>query len=264
MIFQIQRQFEDQQILIPVRTFSPQRIVVRAYNPTKPSTVYFDTAPVIRKPEMIVVRIPNMPADVLVEVRNARSGNIPFDKTFQVGKIKSQKISLPFSTKKILDSKDRSFKKFMDEFCEDLALLSPGVYFSDDHQFQIHLKNVITEKGVALRTPARVNSGTKIMEVAKKYMLQHTVPGRKWTLWHEYSHVHKNKNPANEFEADKNGIKYYLGTGNPTIEAYNGILRIFKNTPSDLNKKRYQEQNAYIKNFNSIMSNSTGIKTKAS
>lgn len=264
MIFQIQRQYEDQQILLPVKTFSPQRIVVRAYNPTKPNTNYFETAPVIRKPEMIVIRIPNMPPDVLLEVRNARSGNIPFDKTFMVGKIRSTKISLPFSLKAVLDAKDESFKNFIDEFCENVALLSPGVYFSDDHQFQIHLKNVITEKGVALRTPARVNSKTKIIEVAKVYFVKHTVPGRKWTLWHEYSHVHKNKNPANEFEADKNGIKFYLGTGNPTIEAYNGILRIFKNTPSNLNKKRYEEQNSYIKNFNSIMSDKTGIKSKAS
>lgn len=264
MYLEIQRQFTNQEIRIPIRTRGPQRIVVRAYNPRKANTVYFDTAPVIKNPEMVIIRIPKMPPAVYIEIYNERAGNIQFDSSFQIGKIVCKPINLPFMIRTFMAPTVKAFAEFSDYFAENAAIISAqnSVYRSNDGQFEIHYKDVIRdENGKELRTPARVNSKSKIMEIAKKYYINYTVPGRKAINWHEFSHVHKNVNPADELEADKNAITIYLGTGNPTIEAYNVFLKVFKNTPTEINRRRYNELNAYIKNFNSIMTKRLGVKT---
>lgn len=256
MNLEIQRQFKNQEIRIPIRTRGTQRIVVRAYNPRKANTVYFDTAPIIRTPEVIVVRIPKMPPTVYLEIFNERAGNIQFDNSYQIGRITCVPIRTSFMISKIMDPVVARFAEFSDDFAENAAILSAqnSVYVSPGGEFRIDYKDVIRdENGRELRTPARINSKTKIIEISKKYYLAYTVPGRKAINWHEFSHVFKNVDPSNEIEADKNAIMIYLGSGNPTIEAYNVFLKVFNNTPSNLNRQRYDELNKYILNFNSNM-----------
>ena len=55
-----------------------------------------------------------------------------------------------------------------------------------------------------------------------------------------------------EIEADLNGLKIYLGLGYPIIEAHKSFLNVFKETPTEENKKRYQHIEAFIKNFPNI------------
>ena len=152
-----------------------------------------------------------------------------------------------------MDPNVNKFAMFLDDFAENAAIISAqnSIYRSPDGKFEIHYKDVIRDdNGVELRTPLRVNSKPKVMETAKKYYITYTVPGRKMWAWHEFAHVWINSNPSDELEADKHAIKIYLGYGNPIAEAYNVVLKVFKNTPSDLNKQRYLALNAYIKNFN--------------
>lgn len=263
MIFRIDRRHNNQEIRVPIETRKPSRIVVKVRHPKKPSTYYFDTAPVISGQDMFRIKIPKMPPSVILEVYNEENGNLQFDPTFRIGNIKSVPITQAFSITKVMDANVASFMNFSDDFAENAALISAenSIYRSPDGKFRIDYKDVIRDdSGNPLKTPARVNSKTKVIEISKKYYIRLTVPARKWTNYHEFAHVWLNKNPSDELEADKNAIMIYLGTGNPVIEAYNGIYNIFKNTPSNQNKARYEALDKYIKNFGSIMNR--GINQK--
>ena len=256
MTFEINRQHKNQEIRIPVETRGPQRMVIKVYHPRKAHTSYFDTAPVITGRDAFTVKIPKIPESVIVELYNEKNGNIEGDNSFRVGKIQIRRIQLQFSIGRILDRDLANFLSFSDEFAENAALVSAqnSVYRSDDGKFRIDYVDVIRDdNGNELKTPAMVNSKTRIIKISKKYYLGYTVPGRKAINLHEYAHVYKNVNPSNEFEADKNAIMIYLGTGNPIIEAYNVFLKVFNNSPHNLNRARYNELNDYLKNFNKIM-----------
>lgn len=262
MIFQIERKYEDQQIRIPVATQSPQRMFIRVFHPRKPHTVYFETAPVIKGRDQIIVKIPKMPRAVNVELYNENSGHRQVDSSFKIGNVSVAPINTnAFAIRHIVDNNVRSFASFIDDFAENAGILSAqnSLYASPDGKFRIDYVDVIRDdNGRELRTPMRVNTVTGLIQVAKRYFVQYTVPGRKMWLWHEYSHLwRKNKRelPREEEEmaADRNAIMVYLGMGNPTVEAYNHIYKVFHNTPSDLNRKRYNELNLLIRNFNSNM-----------
>lgn len=249
MLYQIDRQFDNQQIRVPIRTFKPERIVCRVKHFRKPYTFYFDTAPIIKGQDAFVIKIPKMPPSVIMELYNEKNGNVQLDSSFQVGNITSKPIVL-MNSSQISDSTVQSFAQFSDEFAENAGILSAqkSVYVSPDGKYQIHYLDVIRDdKGREMRTPARINGKTGIIEIARKYYVHYSVPARKWINWHEFSHVWRNREQANELEADKNAIMIYLALGNPTIEAYNGVLRIFKNSPSDLNRQRYNELNSFIR-----------------
>lgn len=253
MTFGIARKYQDQQIKIPVRTRGKERIVVRVSHPTKPNTVYFDVAPIISGEDMFVIKIPKMPEQVVVEMYNERNGNSKSDNTFQIKEPEIGPIVQPFVIRKIMDPNVNKFAMFLDDFAENAAIISAqnSIYRSPDGKFEIHYKDVIRDDdGRELRTPLRVNSKTKVMEIAKKYYITYPVPERKFWAWHEFAHVWVNVDPSDELEADKNAIKIYFGFGNPVAHAYSGLMKVFKNTPSDLNKQRYLALNAYIKSFN--------------
>lgn len=253
MTFGVRREYNDQQVTIPIRTRGKERIVVKAYNPKKANTVYFDIAPVINGTDKIVMKIPRMPEMVVVEIYNEKVGNTDADVSFQIQKPKIGPIVQGFVIRKIMDPNVDRFARFLDWFAENAAILSAqnSIYVSNDGKFRIDYVDVIRDdNGTELRTPLRVNSKTKVMQIAKKYYIGYTVPGRKMWGWHEFAHVWINVNPSDELEADKNAIKIYLGYGNPIAEAYNVVLKVFKNTPSDLNKQRYEALNNYIRNFN--------------
>ena len=250
MLYQVDRQFENQLIRIPVWTQNPERLVIKVRHYKKPYTYYFDTAPIIKGKDVFIVKIPKMPPSVIIELYNEKNGNIQYDGTFKVGNITMAPIVMTFNSSQIVDSTVASFARFSDEFAENAGILSAqnSIYVSPDGKYRIHYLDVIRDDGGReLRTPARINSQTGIIEIAKKYYIRHTVGGRKWTNWHEFSHLWRNNEQANELEADKNAIMIYLALGNPTIEAYNGVLRIFRNSPSNLNRKRYDELNKFIR-----------------
>ena len=65
-------------------------------------------------------------------------------------------------------------------------------------------------------------------------------------LMHEYSHFYVNKVPSDESQADINGLKIYFTRGYPKISAYNVFLNVFKRSPSEQNKERYDKLNNFI------------------
>lgn len=257
MTYSIQKEHANQEIRIPIETRGPERIICRAYNPRKPNTVYFEAAPIIRGKDSFIVRIPKMPDLVYLDIYNEKNGNLKFDGTFRLGNIKSGPIATTFSIGRIFDPNLNRFMAFIDDFAENAAILSAqnSIYTSNDGQFRIDYLDVIRdENGNEMQTPFRVNEKTKVIQASKKKILGYTVPGRRMWLYHEGAHVYMNANPADELEADKHAITLYLGTGNPIIEAYTVINQCFKNSPTNLNRQRYEQLNAFIKNFNSNMS----------
>ena len=256
MLYQVDKQYNDQVIIIPVRTRAKTRLAIKVRHLRKPYTYYFDTAPVIEGEDAITVKIPKMPSSVIIELYNEANGNVNSDSTFQVGAIRVQPLRIDFSVNGISDSTVSSFARFSDDFAENAGILSAqnSVYRSPDGEFTVHYKDVIRDdNGRELRTPARINTRTKIIEIAKKYYINYTVPGRKAINWHEFSHLWKNKEQANEMEADKNAILIYLTTGNPTIEAYNVFLKVFHNTPTSMNLARYNALNKFIRDVNKTL-----------
>lgn len=262
MLFEIPKEHENQEIIIPVRTFAKERIVCKAYNPRQANTVYFDVAPEIHGEDKFVVKIPKMPQSVHLEIYNEKNGNMAHDPSFQIQKPRWGAIKQAWKVSMIMDPNVSRFMRFLDWFAENAAVISAqeSIYYSPDGRFRIDYKNVIRDdNGRELATPLRVNSSTKVMEIAKKYYVNYTVPGRRFWGWHEFCHVWRNRNPADEFEADRGAIMITLGSGNPISAVYEVMTDVFKNTPSDLNRKRYEAADAQIKSFNKEMSKSTMI-----
>lgn len=259
MLLYIRSLYPNQIIKVPIETRSPQRMVISVYHDDgKPHTVYFQSHPLVNGKVCYDIKIPKSPRGLIMEVYNEANGNIPNDPTFRVGKISIDKLIQTLTISGIMDNNTASFARFSDWFAENAGCIPARnkVYTSLDGKFVIDYKDVIRDKdGNELATPARINGNTGIIEISKKYYLGFTVPGRKAINWHEFSHVYKNQNPANEFEADKNAILIYLSMGNPKLEARLVFLKTFENTPSDLNKKRYQELDYYINNFENISQN---------
>lgn len=256
MFWGINRTAGDQVISFPVKTYSPERISVTIYHPTKPNTVYFSTCPVVNGSINFTVKIPKCPEKLIMEVYNEDNGNKDVDGSFIVGDINLYKLIPNLYAQGIMDRNAREFAEFSDQFAEDAGILPAqnDLYKSKDGKFSINYVNVIRdEKGGEINTPARVDAVTREIENAKKYYIGYTVPGRKAINWHEYSHVYANINPADELEADKNAIFFYLALGNPKIEALNVFLKVFKNSPSDLNVKRDQALENYIMEFDKTM-----------
>jgi hypothetical protein len=60
-------------------------------------------------------------------------------------------------------------------------------------------------------------------------------------LLHEFSHFFLNKVQDDEQEADMNALLIYLGLGYSRSEVKKVFLKVFANTPSDVNVQRYRD-----------------------
>jgi len=145
-----------------------------------------------------------------------------------------------------------SFIDFAEQFSENSGLLEAGEakYHSDDNVYTIIYRDVITDNGNYVPTPARINQADGVMEVSKQHFLEYTIPMRMAILLHEFSHFFLNDVMEDEIEADDNSLKIYMGLGYPRIDAYNVYLDVFENSPSELNIERYEALNLLIKNHN--------------
>jgi hypothetical protein len=147
----------------------------------------------------------------------------------------------------------KSFVSFAQKFSFNVGDLEPNTYASDDDRYFIRLSSVIKGKnGQVLTTPARIGAKSGVIECSKTAFDKMTVPMRFAILCHEFSHFYLNDKMTDEMEADLNGLLIYLGLGYPRIEAYQAFLETFKNSPSELNKRRYQVIDKFINDFESM------------
>lgn len=245
--FQIECEDKPVQLVVKLNVKRPLVVRLMAYNPNKPNTFYTNRIkPLNVGVSQFEVRMPQNCKDVILRVIAERGNNSDFI-VDSVKKVKLDQFSNCYSTPKI-----QSFVKFAQEFCENASILSTGKYYSDDKKYQIEYLDNITEKGRVLSTPARISNIDGRMQVSKSQFIRYTVPMRMAILLHEFSHFYQNVERTDEIEADLNALRIYLGLGYPVIEAHNSFLNVFKRTPTEQNKERYQYIKAFIDNFDKM------------
>lgn len=229
---------------IGVEVKRPTKVIIRVYNPNKPSTFYLDRWQTVNKHGEFEARMPQTCDKVTVEIRTVDSN----DQNIRLTKLEKAPLTqyLPCLSSKGINS----FVKFAQEFSEKASILPVNeTYLSDDEKFRIDYFSVIKEGGRNLNTPARISNKTGRMEVSKKHFASYSVPMRMAILLHEYSHFYANVVTEDEVEADLNAIKVYLGLGYPVIEAHKSFLNVFKKSPSKQNHERYEYLKAFIDTF---------------
>ena len=256
MIWRVPKTFENAEIIIPIKTLSPQRIYCIASNADEkghPNTVYFNLDAEITGATQFNVKIPRFPEQgVLLEVYNEASGHAKKDDTFRIGNgMRVAELEIPID-KFARDKKADEFAEFSHDLSEDAGFIPAQnkIYVSPDDKFRIDYKDVIRDdNGRILMTPARISANTGIIEISKRFYKPFSVPGRVAINFHEWAHMYRNLEKSNEFQADKNAIYQYLMRGYPRSEALLVFLHTFQNTPSDMNTERYNALKKYIDNF---------------
>jgi hypothetical protein len=229
-----------------IETRTPAKVKIMVVNPFKQGTVYLDRWMDVSGKQDFEIRLPQSCEKPLLIVDSSSGPN-----NFRITKL--EKATLP-QCLYCLNSKDKDFLKFAQQFAENSSILSTGVYMSDSGKYQIdYLPEILDDKTKqAIPTPARIHNATGRMEVSKKHYAQMTVPEKVGILCHEYSHVFKNEDSRDEVEADLNGLKVYLATGYPIIEAHKCFLNVFKDVPSQQNHERYAYLKTFIDNFDKL------------
>jgi hypothetical protein len=221
------------------------KVCIRVVDPSKTSVIYIDRWQTVQKNAEFDVRIPHSCKEVIAEIWIKDNGS---PDALRITKFQL----LPIQTDPRCISggyKVKSFVKFAQFFAENAGDLATGTYYSDDKQFRFdYMPNI--QANVA--TPARIHNGTGIFQISKQHFDAYTVPMRMAILLHEYAHFNMNVVQQDETEADLNGLKIYLGLGYPLIEAHKSFTRVFMETPSPENKRRYQYIEAFIKNYDNL------------
>ena len=248
----------------------PQKIRIVAGNAKKPYTLYTNRFNTVRNESTFYVRMPQTADVSFLEIYNEKNGRKPDgkDNSFRVTRFEVVPLQADYS---VFDynTKSKSFIAFLQWFSENAAILSAGqsVYRSPDGMFRIDyldsirdtrkfIKNPKTGQampnknfGRILKTPARINRKTGIIEVSKEMFIKYTVPMRMIVLLHEVAHFYLNHVDTDEIESDLNALKIYLGLGYPRIEAHQAFTEIFYNADTPLNRERYAQIKMFIEGF---------------
>jgi len=239
-------------LCVELRTEFPTKLFLKVYDQKNPKRKFTERYKTITGEETLYVRMPISPEVAVVEVAAHKAGIAKQnDNSFDIVRVYKKGLERRFDVNDIGNAKIRSFVKFAQKFCFNVAELeAEETYRSDDGQFLINLVQTIRDRnGKVLATPARIGKRTGIIQVSKTQFVQFTIPMRMAILLHEFSHFYLNEKMDDEMEADLNGLLLYLGLGYPRIEAYQAFLETFKNSPSALNKSRYDLINNFINNF---------------
>ena len=232
MIFVINSKKQKLAIDISIQVFSG-KIVIVGYDPTVKNTEYFNLlidGPINKK---YTFNLPQSPNVLEIMVFEIEEGNKNKSSRFKINSIKVNNLQLKSL---ILDEKTSEFVAFMNEFAEKAAFLNPGIYYSNNNNFQInYLKQIADDKN----TPSRVHIQSGIIDVSKAWFINMTIPGRKAILTHEFSHsnldnelIDQNDNDEVEKDADNEGLKLYLALGNPKFEWMYAWTHIFQDHES--------------------------------
>jgi len=240
-------------LVINLAVKTPTVVRIKIYDEMKPKIVFTDRYKTVFSEETFYVRLPLTSDNIVISIYDDKIGNMPKEQENNIMIKVIDKIPLE-KRLDVVDVKNRTvanFINFAQRFCYNSAYLeSNKAYQSDDGEFLIELEPYITGKnGNTLTTPARISKVTGRIQVSKKEFDTYTVPMKFAILCHEFSHFYLNENMDDESEADINGLLIYLGLGYPRIEGYQAFLEVFKDSPNEQNKKRFDRIDAFIQNF---------------
>lgn len=246
-------------LLIAIESKQKTPIRIDVYDWLKPHTYYFSERFDVNGKSVYQVRLPLVPEKGYLEIYNRKAGkNSEYANSgFKVVGI--QRVELPVNLN-VFDSNNQNvtdFIQFAKDFAERASYISTktnsadrSIYKSKDGKFQIHyVDEIIGKDGKPRKTSMRIHNKLGIIECAKKYLMQYTIPERIAILLHEFSHFYMNKNHKDEFEADKNALLIYCGLGFPRKQGASAFFKVFYRTPSKLNLERNKKIMSFVKNF---------------
>ena len=252
MIYRLPTRYEEFTLFIKVRTPKAEKIHLTVSDESQKNTVFTDRWKTVDGDCSFFVRMPVSGKYSLINIYNERVGiDNTNDNSFEVLEIKKLPLEKRLDVVDFTNSGLRSFLNFCTRFCFNAGHISSGTYKSNDGRFTIeYVPTIISSKsGKELQTPARISKDNGKIQVAQKKFVTDTVPMRMAILLHEYSHFYINKNIDDESEADLNGLLIYLGLGYPRFEGHEAFLKTFINTPTEMNKDRYDKIKAFIEDF---------------
>jgi hypothetical protein len=235
-------------IKVDVLTNRREKIWIKVKDKNRPNTYYTKRYGYVNGKKSFFVNMPQAPDEALVIVYNARSGLVKGDGSFRVRiGVKPLKATEPKMSKKT-----KSFVKFAQEFAEECGYLTyseEGVtYRSNNGKFRIdYFDTIRNSKGKKINTPARISQVNGKIEISASRFLKYSIPMRMAILLHEYAHFYLNKSPHSEEEADEHSLRLYLGLEYPKIDILNVFLNVFKKSPSESNKRRFELLEEYIR-----------------
>lgn len=231
-----------------VRTSRPQKIGIMIADELLPNTYYMNRWKIVEKEHHFSCELPINSDNVELIVYNTNDArNLKQNYGFEVGNIKIDNLKRDLSKIPQFDIKFIRFANWVSRRC---AIMSPGAIMDDDGYFRFDLlKNIHRDNGQVHTTPCRIEMNSKRIEISLNKFLSYSVPGRVALLLHEFGHGFLNFDPANEEEADVKSLLDYLYYGYPKIEAKRVWLKVFGNSPSDYNRKRYGKIKQIIDDF---------------
>ena len=235
-------------VFVTIRTNYNQKIFIGLRDYKKQKTYYTKRYAFIDGVEKFFILMPQCPeiGELIVFNANNMQG---LDSDFKIIDLGVENYDIPPYN---FTQKTTSFIKFAQKFSKELSYLPYSKegknYYSKNGKYHIVLKtNIISSRGGFLPTPARISQLNGKIEVSYNQFNNYTVPMRMAILLHEYAHFYVNKVPRNEIEADINGLGLYLKIGYPTIDIYNVFLKVFKQSPSNQNKERYDTLDRFVR-----------------
>jgi hypothetical protein len=231
-------------MLIPLET-NNQRIVVNisvsVKRPVKLGAIIYDphkshTHYIRRKipfdyelQREISLPLPVTPEKALMEIYNKETPTAP-DYGFNVEHLSME----PLENEDVWASPERHrYMEFAIDFARKAGYVSPGFYHSKNYEFLIHYVPTITDDdGRELVTPARIQRQMPRVQISQRLFRQFSIPVRVAILAHEGCHYFLNT--RSEKMADFCGLRYYIDSGFPSIEAFYAASQVFLSHPDTI------------------------------
>ncbi len=259
MVFNVPSNCQEFELVVKVRTTSPQVLRVILRDSKLPNTQYTNRYKTVDGDYTFFIKCPVSGEMSELIIYNDTIGDIPAlsDATFSVIKPLHKGIYMRPLEKRmdIIDWTNwevRTFVKFATAFAYNAGYLAPNrAYYSDHDVFIIeYLPTIVDEAtGQVVNTSSRISKDTGIIQVSQQKFLDMTFPMRMAILLHEFSHCYRNEDMDNEVEADLNALIIYLGLGYPRIEAHDAWLGAFIGAATEQNEQRYRIIKDFIDEF---------------
>lgn len=256
MNFFVNTAYRPSRLLLGLETYEPKTLYIVVRDAKNKNTQYTNRYNTVDGREEFEILMPVAPQKAEIIVRSERElAGEKSDNQYKVYKARVQDLYTGFMNFNPETGRQEAddFIKFAEEFASRASYASAGgsVYTSDNGKYKIKYLDVIRDNrtGRELKTPARISRTTGIIEVSKQHFASYTVPMRMAILLHEFSHFYVNANSASEVEADLNALAMYLERGYPTVDAYNVFTMVFAESPTEMNKDRYDQIDRFIKSY---------------
>lgn len=237
----------NRQLVISIDVYVEKygKVFVKAYDASRKNTVYIDRYNSFKGNKNFLIRLPQSPKLLTIEIKSQNGYPLQIVKK-EILPLQTQMDAWDFKNKDI-----SAFVIFCQSFADSAGYLSTGKYGDDTGKYEITYMPSITssQTGKELNTPARINSGTGLVQVSAKIFKTYTVSGRMAILLHEFCHVFANNDVTSETEADFHAAQIYCALGYPRVEILQVFGKVFYGADTDLNRLRLDKLTQFVNDF---------------